>query len=456
MRLSSATLGRLPATVARFDYDRAAQAVGIVHFGTGAFHRAHQAWYTDAAMSGGCRDWMITGVSFRSRQAAVQMNPQDGLFTVAQGSGAGIDHRVVGAIRCVLPSARVGPQVPRMLATKATRIVTLTITEKGYCRLPDGGLDRERADGPASIYPVLAEGLRRRREAKLGGLTILSCDNLAGNGAVLARLVAEYCDGHDAALGRWIEAECTFPATMVDRIVPAPTPADLLRTERALDMRDMAAVTTEPFSQWVIEDRFAAGRPAWEMAGAELVADVAPYEQAKLRMLNGAHSALAYIGLGRGHRFVHEAVADQAIRPLIERLMRHEAAASLEPAAGQNLAAYADALMTRFDNPALHHRLDQIAMDGSQKLPQRWLESLAHHQREGGQAPVILSGIAAWLRHVRGDNGPVDDPLADELAAVWARAGRGNVVAAVFGAGGLLPSDWRPTPQDRALIEALL
>ena len=183
MRLGQETLGRLSPAVSRFDYDRTTQAVGIVHLGIGAFHRAHQAWYTDAAMDQGCRDWMIAGVSFRSRDAAVMLCPQDGLFTVAERSGEGTDYRLVGSVRNVVPSTGVRPQAPALIAASSTRIVSLTITEKGYCRLPDGTLDQARAAETASIYPTLIEGLRRRREAKLGGLTMLSCDNLAGNGA---------------------------------------------------------------------------------------------------------------------------------------------------------------------------------------------------------------------------------------------------------------------------------
>jgi fructuronate reductase len=449
VRLSAASLGRLAPAVERFQYDRAKQAVGIVHFGIGAFHRAHQAWYTDRAMDAGDRDWAISGVSFRRRDVAAQLNPQSGLFAVAERGDSGMCLRVVGAVRNAIHSASAPHQAAGLLASRSTRIVSLTVTEKGYCRSGAGALDQAAACEAKSFYPTLIEGLRRRCQAKLGGLTVLSCDNLAGNGAQLARLVNEYCDRFDPVLGRWIEADCSFPSTMVDRIVPATTPADIVAIERDLRLRDEAAVVTEPFSQWVIEDRFVAGRPSGDKVGAELVSDVAPYETAKLRMLNGAHSALAYLGLRQRHRFVHEAVGDANIRPLIERLMRQEAAASFVPAPEQNLSAYADALLERFANPALNHRLSQIAMDGSQKIPQRWLETLAWHQGRGQQCPAILSAIAAWLRHIRGDNGPVDDPLAASLSDAWARAGEAGILETLFGEGGLLASSWRPTLQDR-------
>jgi fructuronate reductase len=221
-------------------------------------------------------------------------------------------------------------------------------------------------------------------------------------------------------------------------------------------MRDVAAVVTEPFSQWIIEDSFAGPRPALEKYGAQITSDVHAYENAKLRMLNGAHSALAYLGLQRGHEFVHQAIGDSELAPLIDRLMRDESSSSLTPAPGQDLSAYADALIERFKNPALNHRLIQIAMDGSQKIPQRWLETLAFHQKHDRQCPAILAGIAAWLCHLRGDNGPVDDPMAGLHKAQWDAAGKQGIVVALFGSGGPMASDWVPSDADREQIIAAL
>ncbi|MBS0254030.1 MAG: mannitol dehydrogenase family protein [Proteobacteria bacterium] len=458
MRLSPACLGGLPTGITRPGYDRAAQAVGIVHFGIGAFHRAHMAWYTDRAMAAGDRDWMITGVSLRSAGVAEQLNPQGGLYTLAERSARGTALAVIGAVREVLVASREGAAVVAALAVPATRIASFTITEKGYCRRADGSLDLALAD--QGFYPLLAEGLARRQAAGLGGLTLLSCDNLADNGQQLERLMGAYLAARMPALAPWFAGNCTCPATMIDRIVPATTPADLAEVAGALGLSDAAAVVTEPFSQWVIEDRFAGPRPRWEAVGAELVAQVAPYESAKLRMLNGAHSALAYLGLRHGHTFVHQAVADPAIRPLIERLMRVEAAPTVAAAPGHDLAAYADALLARFANPALNHRLIQIAMDGSQKVPQRWLETLAEQQRRGQDCPAILAALAGWLRHLRGDNaepwGPVDDPLAQPLADAWRHHGAGGIVAALFGPAGLVSATWTPTAADHATLAQLL
>ncbi|SFG08181.1 fructuronate reductase [Novosphingobium sp. CF614] len=451
MRLSFASLAQAGAGVQRCGYDRHGQRVGIVHFGIGAFHRAHQAWYTDLAMAAGERDWMISGVSLRSPDVAEQMNPQDGLYTVMERSAAGVTLRIVGSVREVLVARREPDAVVERMASADTRIVSFTVTEKGYCRAPDGSLDLTLA-GEDSIYRFLRDGLARRRDAGLPGLTLLSCDNLADNGQQLQRLVGEYLQSMDPELGEWVHVHCTFPATMIDRIVPATTDADRDAVAAELGQRDEATVVTEPFSQWVIEDRFAGDRPRWEDVGAQLVSDVAPYEVAKLRMLNGAHSALAYLGLGRGYTYVHEAVGDPVLGPMVERLMREEAATSFEAAAGQDLQAYAANLLARFANPALQHRLIQIAMDGSQKIPQRWLGTLAAQQRKGRSCPAILAALAGWLRHARGDNGPVDDPRAAEIKAIWEAAGVAGIVPALFGPDGALSSIWTPTSEDTAAV----
>jgi fructuronate reductase len=439
-----------PEGVERYDYPRWGQEVGIVHFGIGAFHRAHQAWYTDRAMSAGDRHWMISGVSLRSDAVADLLNPQDGVYTLTERSGALSTTRLIGAVREVLVAPRDRLAIAARIAALQCSIISFTVTEKGYARAADGSLDFALAE--ASFYPLLVEGLSRRRDFGLPGVTMLSCDNLADNGRQLQRLVAEYIAAKAHHISDWFAAHCTCPGTMVDRIVPASTQADRDEVGQLLEMRDEAAVFTERFSQWVIEDRFAGPRPSWERHGAQLVRDVAPYETAKLRMLNGAHSALAYLGLERGHEFVHQAIADPVLRDLIEQLVRQEAASSLEPAPGQDLDAYAEALLARFADPALNHRLIQIAMDGSQKIPQRWLETLAFHQQRGTPCPAILEALAAWLRHVRGDLRAVDDPLADRLAALWAEAGADGIAAALFGARGLFAASWQA---DEATLEEL-
>jgi fructuronate reductase len=453
MRLSSAAASALGNTLVSTTYNRATQRPGIVHFGIGAFHRAHMAVYTDDAMSAGDGDWGIIGVSLRSASVAKQLNPQDALYTVTERAATGGNIRLIGAVQRVIVAHQDTEAVVAAIASADTHIISFTITEKGYCRAADGSLDFALCD-QASIYAYLASGFRRRKKARLSGLTLLSCDNLANNGAQLERLMAEYLTHNAPDLLDWFTANCTCPSTMVDRIVPATTDADRAEIEALLGMRDEAAVVTEPFSQWVIEDKFAGPRPAWEKHGAQITNDVHAYEAAKLRMLNGAHSALAYLGLQRGHEFVQQAIGDAALAPQIDRLMRSEAATSLTPALGQDLSAYADALIERFKNPALNHRLAQIAMDGSQKIPQRWLETLAFHQKRDRQCPAILAGIAAWLCHIRGDNGAADDPLAAVLQTAWADAGKVGIVAALFSTGGPMANDWIPSDADVALINS--
>lgn len=455
MRLSTATLAHVPDAVARPAYDRAAQKAGIVHFGIGAFHRAHQAWYTDAAMAAGERNWGIIGVSLRSSDVAQQMNPQDGLYSLSERSGDGVAVQIIGSVQRVLVAPEVPQDVVSTLASPNTHIVSFTITEKGYCRAADGTLEAALV-GPHSVYAYLAQGFAARRAAGLSGLTLLCCDNLANNGAQLERLMTAYLTAHAPDLVAWFAAECTCPSTMIDRIVPATTAEDRAAIAAALGMADEAAVVTEPFSQWVIEDKFAGPRPSWEQHGAQLTSYVHAFETAKLRMLNGAHSALAYLGLERGHVYVHQAIADPSLRPLIETLMLDEAATSLTPAPGQDLNAYADALLARFANPALNHKLIQIAMDGSQKIPQRWLETLAFHQRAGQQCPAILTALAGWIRHVRGDADPVNDPMAAQLAALWHGAGRDGIVAALFGAQGLFAANWVASAGDIATLSRAL
>jgi fructuronate reductase len=441
----------LPANILLPDYDRSAQKAGIVHFGIGAFHRAHQAVYTDDAMNAGARDWGIIGVSLRSPAVAAQLNPQDGLYSVTERSENGDKSRVIGAVQKVLVAADEPDAVIAALACEDTHIVSFTITEKGYCRAPDGSLDFTQAD-EKSAYAYLTAALRQRRAAKLGGLTLLSCDNLAGNGAQLAVLMRAYLEGCAPDLVHWFEDQCSCPSTMIDRIVPATTDSDRESIAAILGDVDQAAVITEPFTQWVIEDHFVGKRPCWDVGGAQFTKDVAPFETAKLRMLNGAHSALAYIGLQKGLEYVHQAIADPHILALVHTLMRDEAANSLQPAAGQNLASYADALIARFANPALNHRLIQIAMDGSQKIPQRWLETLAFHQQQGQQCPAIFEAVAAWIIHIRGTTHIVDDPMRDTFTALWQTAGERHMASALFGNGGQFAQYWEAGEEDLKLL----
>ena len=461
MRLSEETKQLLAERVERPGYDRTRPARRIVHLGIGAFHRAHQAVYTDDANRAGGEQWSIIGVSLRSEGARDQMAPQDGLFTVTARSAQESAPRLIGSVGDVLFAPESPDRLVDILADEATAIVTLTVTEKGYLARPDGSLDRGNADlaseadggAPRTIYGFLAAAMAKRRAEGRAGLTLLSCDNLSENGKRLERLLLDYLGDRDTALADWCREHCRFPNSMVDRIVPATAPADLDALEAAIGLRDEAGVFTEPFRQWVIEEDFAGPRPGWEAGGAEIVSDVRPYETAKLRMLNGAHSALAYLGLEKGLALVSEAITDPDIGPLVSRLMREEAAPAIAAAPGQDLMAYADALERRFDNPSLPHRLEQIATDGSQKIAQRWLATLSDRQQQNASCPAILEALAAWIVHVRGDGAPVRDPLAEQLAELWRSAGADSIVDALFGRDGMFADQWQPSDADLQFLE---
>ena len=430
MRLGEATIAQLPQDVVQSTYDRAGQQIGIVHFGIGAFHRAHMAWYTEQVLEAGEWDWLISGVSLRSRDVADRLNPQDCYYTLTERCGSARSTRLIGAVREVLFAPEDRERVVARLAQPSCHIASFTVTEKGYARAEGTRLDFATAE--QSFYPLLAEGLDRRRARGLPGITLLPCDNLADNGRVLKDLMEQWLAARSPDLLEWFRSECRVPSTMIDRIVPRSGEDDLSALSRAIGMEDAGAVFTERFSQWVIEDAFAGPRPAWEDHGAQIVADVAPYEAAKLRMLNGAHSLLAYCGLRADHEFVHQAVADPGLTELAIQLMHCEAIATLEPARGQDLEAYSAALLERFSDPALRHRLAQIAMDGTQKIPQRWLDSALHLARRGIAMPAIAAAFDPWLWHIEHEQF-LDDPERDVLLRRAAEGGRAAIVDHCFG-----------------------
>lgn len=423
MRLSTATI----ADTLRPAYDRAAVRGGVVHLGIGAFHRAHQAVVFDDALCAGDLRWGITGVSLRSAGVRDQLAPQDGLYTLVVRDGAGETTRVIGAVQRVLVAPEDPAAVTAALASPDTHIVTLTVTEKGYpIDRATGALltsdevahDLASLDAPVTAPGFIVAGLAARRRAGLPPFTVISCDNLPDNGAVLRGAVLAMAREHDTGLADWIARYGAFPATMVDRIVPATTPADIV----ALGLpEDHAMVKTEPFTQWVIEDCFAGPRPDFAALGVQLTADVAPWEAAKLRLLNGAHSGIAYLGGLQGLDLVHDVVAAPGGRGFVEALW-DEAGETLDPPPGLDIAAYRAALLDRFANPALQHRTRQIAMDGSQKLPQRLLAPIVERRARSMPVDALALAVAAWMRWQggRADDGSrytVDDPLAAVTAA---------------------------------------
>jgi fructuronate reductase len=428
---------------------------GIVHLGPGAFFRAFNAVFTHEAMAAQGGDWGIIAVSLKSPTARDQLGPQGGAYTSVTLAPEGKTHRVIGAIVDVLVAPENPSAVIAALADPAVKIVSLTITEKGYGYDPaTGGLDRGHADvahdldaitAPRSAVGFITAALEQRRTSGAGPLTVLSCDNLPSNGAVTRAVVSEFAQaaGLDD-LVQWIATEITFPSTMVDRITPATTEADIAALEQAQGYQDPAMVAHEPFRQWVIEDRFAAGRPAWEDAGAQFVQSVEAHELMKLRCLNGTHSTLAYLGYLAGHETISNCVGDPVFAALCEALWRDEILPTLPQPEGEDLPGYTAALLERYRNPAIRHRTWQIAMDGSQKLPQRLLGTI-RDALDAGQVPEGLClAVAGWMRYVGGvdESGAeidVRDPMAkalraasDKMSAPEAKAGQLLAIDSVF------------------------
>jgi fructuronate reductase len=431
-RLDRSTVDRLPLG-ARPRLEPGIGA-GILHLGLGAFHRAHQAVYTEDAIAAAGGEWGIVGVAPRSYAVLAGMAGQDRLYGVLSVGGGCVEPRVVGVHTHLVHAATNPMSVVGWLVDPAIRVVTLTVTEKAYRLDPATGeprLDDEvRADvttdrPPATVPGLLARGLIAR--AAVGApLAVVSCDNLPANGRRLAALV-------DAALALlpaplrertlgFVRTSVTFPGTTVDRIVPATTAQTVALARQHLGVADAVPVAAEPFRQWVIEDEFPAGRPAWDLAGAVLTADARPWERLKLRTLNGVHSALAYLGALAGRGTIDDALRLPGIDAFLDRFIAEDIAPTLAPPPGQSVPAYGRTVRERFANPALGHTTLQVAMDGTQKLPQRLLGTIADRCASGDRPVWAALVLAAWMRFVRGyaDDGtalPLDDPLAARLRA---------------------------------------
>jgi fructuronate reductase len=439
-RLAPDALSALPRGVRQPAFDRADLAAGIVHLGLGAFARAHLAAVNDDALDAGAApDWGIHGVSLRHPEVRDALAPQQGLYSLGLRDGAGARMRVVGS----LLGCSVAPEDPRAVVTRIasteTRIVSLTVTEKGYChdpasralnlQHPDIVHDLVQAVEPKSAIGVVVRGLAARRAQGGAPLTLLSLDNLPANGDTLRGLVMAFAERVNAGLAAWIERDCTFPNSMVDRIVPRTTGADRAAAADALGVDDAAAVVAEPFLAWAVEDRFTLGRPDWTAGGALFVGRAEPFEKLKLRLLNGAHSTVAYLAVQAGWSTVDEAIARPVLARFVDALLRVEVAPTVAAELpGFDLAAYRAQLLQRFANPALAHRCAQIAMDGSQKLPQRLLGTLRDRLAAGAPIDRLALAVAAWCTHLHGHDEQgvsyaIDDPLAAELAALDRRAG---------------------------------
>lgn len=451
-------------------YDRDNLNARMVHLGFGAFHRAHQAVYTDILAAEHGSDWGYCEVNLiGGEQQIADLKAQDTLYSVAEMSADAWTARVVGVVKNALHAQVDGLEtVLAALCEPQVAIVSLTITEKGYCHAPATGqlmldhpliaADLQNPHQPTSAPGVVVEALARRKAAGLPAFSVMSCDNMPENGHVMRNVTRAYAAAVDRELAEWIDAHVTFPSTMVDRIVPAVTPDTLDKIERITGVRDPAGVACEPFRQWVIEDNFVAGRPAWEKAGAELVKDVVPFEEMKLRMLNGSHSFLAYLGYLAGYAHINDCMEDENYRRAARALMLDEQAPTLK-VKGVDLAGYADQLIARYSNPALQHRTWQIAIDGSQKLPQRMLDSVRWHRVHQNAFPLLALGIAGWMRYVGGVDecgNPIEvcDPLLSVIqAAVKGSEEGAQRVTALLGIKAIFGEE---LPQDAVFVEAVM
>nr|WP_295109009.1 mannitol dehydrogenase family protein [uncultured Caulobacter sp.] len=428
LRLSATSYpGAAPGT-ALPSYDRDKVQIGVVHFGPGAFHRAHQAFYFDQLLAIDPR-WGICAVSLKSPGVRDALEPQDGLYTLAQ-LDAETTFRMIGAIREVLVAPEDPPSVFARLAAPSTRMVTLTVTEKGYTLSAEGGLDDKHPDivhdlanprEPKSAVGYIVEGLRRRFAAGLSPYAVVACDNLADNGWRLKAAVVAFAAKIDADLAAWIEVHGSFPRTMVDSITPATDDALRERVLAATGLEDAWPIQREAFTQWVVEDVLPADAPDLASVGVILTDDVRGFERAKLRLLNGVHSTLAYAGVLRGHETVFEAVSDPVLETLARDMMAKDIIPTLTAPRGLDLADYAEAILARFRNPEIRHYLSQIAWDGSQKLPFRILGTLTETLEAGRSIERLAIPLAAWMRFIalRAKTGEaITDPLHDKLTEI--------------------------------------
>ncbi|MDI7775013.1 mannitol dehydrogenase family protein [Asticcacaulis sp. EMRT-3] len=427
-RLSLNELPRLPEAVAVPAYDPASVQTGIVHFGPGAFFRAHQAAYVDALLAKDPR-WGICGVSLHSAGVRDALEAQNGLYTLAILDEE-ISYRVIGSLREVLVAPEDREAVFQRLTKPSVRIVTSTVTEKGYCLGADFTLDFAHPDivhdvqnpaAPKSFIGYVVEGLRRRHQNGQSPFVLIACDNLPSNGHRLKAAVVALAGRQDKALADWIAAELVCPCTMVDSITPATDNALRARVAEMIGHDDAWPIQREAFTQWVIEAHPHEDGPDWASVGVTLTDNVPAFERAKLRLLNGPHSTLAYVGSLKGFETVAEAMQDEELAGFVRALMLDDIAPLLEAPAGLDLPAYCEAILKRFRNPAIRHLLAQIAWDGSQKLPIRILSSLSEALEQGRDISRLCVPLAAWMRFVRGKavtGGDLTDPLAETLLAV--------------------------------------
>lgn len=468
--LNPSLLSAPPAGVRVPGYDRAALTAGMAHVGVGAFHRCHQAEFTDDLLEQRFDRWGVIGINIRPPRLADTLGRQDGLYTRLLRNGDQVDARIVGCMIATVDSQdSAGPAV-EVLSSADIEMVTMTVTEKGYCHKPATGIldeslpdivhDIENPAEPRSLPGVVALALERRMLSHGRPVTLMSCDNIPSNGAILGHVVRRLAERRGSGLVEWIDRNVAFPSTMVDRIVPATAAADIATVEQTWGYRDAAVVVGEPFRQWVIEDRFAGRRPSWDLAGATFVDDVEPFELLKMRILNGAQTSLCYLGLLAGHEYTCDDMTDETLTGFVGRMFREESLPTLPPVPGIAPERYVEQSFARLRNTAIRHRNHQIATDGSQKIVQRILNPVRERVRRGEDVDLLTVVLAAWIVYLVsaserfGARWTVDDPYGDRLAAIADRVGRdsGALVAEILSLEALFDQDVFARPAVRATV----
>ena len=472
--LNASTLSQV-TSVATPGYDRSALTPGIVHIGVGGFHRAHQAMYLDRLMEQGqAQDWAIRGLGVlpADRRMAEVLRAQDGLYTLVLKHADGRrEARVIGSIVDYVLAPDDPDAAVEAMADPTIRIVSLTVTEGGYnIHHVTGEFDltarlvaADLVDGavPATTFGLVTEALRRRRDRGVPPFTVMSCDNVQGNGHVARRAFVTFATAKDPELGRWIDAEVHFPNSMVDRITPVTTDADRAEVAEQFGIEDGWPVVCEPFTQWVLEDDFNLGRPRYEDADVQVVDDVEPYELMKLRLLNAGHQAIGYFGYLAGHRFAHEAASDPLIGGFALAYMEREGTPTLPPVPGIDLDHYRHELIERFSNPEIRDTLARLCQDSSDRIPKFVLPVIRHQLADGGECFRAIAIVASWARYAEGTDEqgqPIEvvDQLADRLVAA-ARRQRQDPTAfisdrTIFGE---LPDDSRFVDEFTATLASL-
>jgi mannitol 2-dehydrogenase len=473
--LNEKTLASLSASVTTPTYDRGRVRTGIVHIGVGGFHRSHEAMYIDRLLElGEAEEWGICGVGVlpSDRRMAEVMAAQDHLYTlVVKHADRRLEARVVGSIVEYLLAPDAPEAVVEKMAAESTRIVSLTVTEGGYnfspvtgefdATAPDVAADLQSGAVPRTTFGLITEALVRRRQRGLPPFTVVSCDNIQGNGDVARRSFTAFARLRDQELGEWVDREVPFPNSMVDRITPATTDDDREEVRQRFGVDDGWPVVCEPFTQWVLEDEFSLGRPPLEDAGVQVVEDVEPYELMKLRLLNAGHQGLAYLGYLAGYRLVHEAAQDPLFQRFLLGYMEEEATPTLRPVPGIDLAEYRKSLIERFSNPAIRDTLARLAFDGSERITKWLLPAVRENLTAGGEVRRSAAIVAGWARYCEGvdeEGRPIEvvDRRRDELTA---RARRQREDPLAFLADrellGDLVEDERFTSHYRAALDSL-